>query len=274
MSRRNRRVTLLTTASAWLLSVLILVPLLIVILASLKTEPEAAAMDLALPTVIQWSNFAEAIRRGGLVRAFLNSLLIASVSATVCILVSSMAGFVLSRNRTRFNNAVFDYIFLGLIAPINYITTIKVFQVLHIMNSYAGIILLYIALGIPFAVFAYYGYMHAIPRELDEAAVIDGCNPWQLFSRIIFPLLKPVTITVLVLNFMGAWNDFISPLYLLNRQSTWPIVLSVYNFFGMHFNEWNMISAVILLSTLPVILLYLFGQRYIVSGLTSGAVKQ
>jgi raffinose/stachyose/melibiose transport system permease protein len=164
--------------------------------------------------------------------------------------------------------------FLGLIAPINYITTIKVFQVLHIMNTYTGIILLYIALGIPFAVFAYYGYMSSIPRELDEAAVIDGCNSWQLYSAIIFPLLKPVTITVLVLNFMGAWNDFISPLYLLNRQSTWPMVMSVYNFFGMHFNEWNMISAVILLSILPLMVLYIFGQRYIVSGMTSGAIKQ
>jgi raffinose/stachyose/melibiose transport system permease protein len=273
MSRGNRPSLLLATAAAWLLSLLILVPLAVVVLASLKTKPEAAAMDLTLPAVIQWGNYAEAIKRGGLVRSFLNSLLIASVSATICILVSSMAGFVLSRNRTRFNNVAFDYIFLGLIAPINYITTIKVFQVLHIMNSYAGIILLYIALGIPFAVFAYYGYMHSIPRELDEAAVIDGCNPWQLFSHIVFPLLKPVTITVLVLNFMGAWNDFISPLYLLNRQSSWPMVMSVYNFFGMHFNEWNMISAVILLSTLPVLVLYVFGQRYIISGMTSGAIK-
>lgn len=274
MGRRNRISLLLTTSTAWLLSLLILVPLVIVVISSLKTKPEAAAMNLTLPAAIQWGNYAEAIKRGGLVRSFLNSLLIASVSATVCILVSSMATFVLARNRTRFNKAVFNYLFLGLIAPINYITTIKVFQVLGIMNSYVGIILLYIALGIPFAVFAYYGYMHSIPRELDEAAVIDGCNPWQLFSRVIFPLLKPVTITVLVLNFMGAWNDFISPLYLLNRQRTWPMVMSVYNFFGMHFNEWNMISAVILLSTLPVILLYLFGQRYIVSGMTSGAVKQ
>lgn len=274
MSRRKWISALPATAAAWLLSLLVLVPLAIVVFSSLKTKPEAAAMDLTPPSAIQWGNYAEAINRGGLVRAFLNSLLISSVSATVCILVSSMATFVLSRNRTRFNKAVFNYIFLGLIAPINYITTIKVFQVLGIMNSYVGIILLYIALGIPFAVFAYYGYMHSIPRELDEAAVIDGCNSWQLFSRIVFPLLKPVTITVLVLNFMGAWNDFISPLYLLNRQSTWPMVLSVYNFFGMHFNEWNMISAVILLSTLPILVLYMFGQRYIVSGLTSGAVKQ
>ena len=106
-------------------------------------------MNLTLPATLQWGNYAEAIERGGLVRAFLNSLLIASVSATVCILVSSMAAFVLARNRTRFNNAVFDYIFLGLIAPLNYITTIKVFQVLGIMNSYVGVILLYIALGHP-----------------------------------------------------------------------------------------------------------------------------
>ncbi len=273
MSGRKRNSLLLTT-TAWLLTLPILIPLLIVVFASLKTKAEAAPMDLTLPTAIQWGNYAEAISRGGLVRSFLNSLLIASVSATICILVSSLAAFVLARNPTRLNKAVFDYIFLGLIAPLNYITTIKVFQMLGIMNSYVGIILLYIALGIPFAVFAFYGYMHTIPRELDEAAVIDGSNPWQLFSSVIFPLLKPVTITVLVLNFMGAWNDFISPLYLLNRQSTWPMVMSVYNFFGMHFNEWNMISAVILLSTLPVLVLYLFGQKYIVSGMTSGAVKQ
>lgn len=272
MSRRNRNLPL--TGLAWLLTIPILVPLLIVLLASLKTKAEAATMNLSLPTSIEWGNYAEAIERGGLVRAFLNSLLLASVSATVCVLVSSMAAFVMARNHSRINNIVFDYIFLGLIAPLNYITTIKVFQVLGIMNSYQGVILLYIALGIPFAVFAFYGYMHSIPRELDEAAVIDGSGPWQLFSRVIFPLLKPVSITVLVLNFMGAWNDFISPLYLLNRQSTWPMVMSVYNFFGMHFNEWNMISAVILLSTLPILVLYLLGQRYIVSGLTSGAVKQ
>jgi raffinose/stachyose/melibiose transport system permease protein len=274
MSRRSPLAPLLTTGFAWLLALLILIPLAIVALAAVKTKTEAATMDLTLPAAIQWGNFAEAIRRGGMVRSFFNSLLIASVSATVCILVSSMAAFVLFRNRSRFNNLAFDYMFLGLIAPINYITTIKVFQVLHIMNTYTGIILLYIALGIPFAVFAYYGYMSGIPRELDEAAVIDGCNSWQLYSAIIFPLLKPVTITVLVLNFMGAWNDFISPLYLLNRQSTWPMVMSVYNFFGMHFNEWNMISAVILLSILPLMVLYIFGQRYIVSGMTSGAIKQ
>ncbi len=272
MSRRNRNLPLM--GLAWLLTVPILVPLLIVLFASLKTKAEAATMSLTLPTSLEWGNYAEAIERGGLVRAFLNSLLLASVSATVCVLVSSMAAFVMARNQTRLNNVVFDYIFLGLIAPLNYITTIKVFQVLGIMNSYHGVILLYIALGIPFAVFAFYGYMHAIPRELDEAAIIDGSGPWQLFSRVIFPLLKPVSITVLVLNFMGAWNDFISPLYLLNRQSTWPMVMSVYNFFGMHFNEWNMISAVILLSTLPILVLYLLGQRYIVAGLTAGAVKQ
>ena len=164
MSRRNRITLLLTTSTAWLLSLLILVPLVIVVFSSLKTKPEAAAMNLTLPTAIQWGNYAEAIKRGGLVRSFLNSLLIASVSATVCILVSSMAAFVLARNRTRFNKAVFNYIFLGLIAPINYITTIKVFQVLRIMNSYVGIILLYIALGIPFAVFAYL-WVHARHSE-------------------------------------------------------------------------------------------------------------
>lgn len=262
------------TTLAWILALLIVVPILIVILASMKPAHEAALMNLELPSTFRIENFSETIERGHLFRAFLNSLLISSTSAIISILSSAMAAFVLSRRRSKLNKAVYNYIFLGLIAPINYITTIKVFQILGIMNSYAGIILLYGALGIPFAVFVYYGFMRSIPKELDEAALIDGCNPLQLFFKVIFPLLKPVTMTVLVLNFMGAWNDFVSPLYLLSQQKKWPMVLAVYNFFGAHFNEWNMICASIILSTLPIIVLYIFGQKYIISGMTSGAVKQ
>ena len=120
--------------------------------------------------------------------------------------------------------------------------------------------------------FLYYGFFDNIPRELDEAAVIDGCTPFQLFFKVIFPLLKPATITGIVLNFLGAWNDFVTPLYLLSDNKKLGMTNSIYNFFGEHFNDWNMVFADIILTIAPILIIYICGQKYIVSG-TAGAVK-
>jgi len=272
--RTKKRTIILKTILAWILSLIIIAPVLVVIFSSLKSTQEAAHMNLSLPSAIKWENFAEAIKRGGLVKSFFNSLLISSFSAAISLYSSAMAAFVMARRQSKLNKTIFNFIFLGLIAPLNYVATIKFFQILGLYNSYIGIILLNASLGIPFAVFVYYGFMSSIPKELDEAAIIDGCSSLTLFFKVIFPLLKPVTMTVLVLNFMGAWNDFISPLYLLSSSKKWPMVMSIYNFFGSHFNEWNMICAVIVLSVIPIMVLYIAGQNYIVSGMTSGAVKQ
>jgi len=122
-------------------------------------------------------------------------------------------------------------------------------------------------------VFLIYGFIGSIPRELDEAAIIDGCGPIRLFFSVILPLLTPVIVTVAVLNMLGTWNEFILPLYYLNSSANWPMTLAVYNFFGQYQSDWSLVSADILLTILPVVLIYLLGQRFILSGLTSGAVK-
>ena len=134
-------------------------------------------------------------------------------------------------------------------------------------------VILYAAGQIPFGVFLIYGFVDTIPRELDEAAIIDGCGPLQLFFKIIVPLLRPVLVTAAVLSFLGAWNNFIMPLYYLNKSSHWPMTLSVYNFFGQFQQNWNLVSADILMTILPVIVIYFAAQRYILSGMTIGAVK-
>jgi raffinose/stachyose/melibiose transport system permease protein len=126
---------------------------------------------------------------------------------------------------------------------------------------------------IPFSVFLIYGFIGSIPRELDEAAIIDGCGPIRLFFSVILPLLTPVIVTAVVLNILGTWNEFILPLYYLNSSANWPMTLAVYNFFGQYQSDWSLVSADILLTILPVVLIYLLGQRFILSGLTSGAVK-
>lgn len=253
-------------------SCVILLPIYFIVINSLKTVEESRFLDFSLPAAFQWKNYIDVITQGSLIRAFGNSMLMAGGSVIICVVTGAMASYALSRRRTKINNMLYVYFFLGLIAPVNYVTTLFTLKFLHLQNTYLGIILEFGTLGIPFLVFLYYGFFEGIPKEMDEAAVIDGCTPFQLFFRVIFPLLKPATITGFVLNFLGAWNDFVTPLYLLSDNKKLGMTNSIYNFFGEHFNDWNMIFADIVLTIAPILIIYLCGQKYIVSG-TTGAVK-
>jgi raffinose/stachyose/melibiose transport system permease protein len=184
-----------------------------------------------------------------------------------------MAAYVLSRNRTRLNRFLYFFIVLGIALPLNFFTLTKVMQWTQLINTRIGIIILFSATQIPFSVFLIYGFVGTVPRDLDEAAIIDGCSPFRLFFSVVLPLLKPVLVTAAVLNFVGVWNDFLLPLYYSNTSDYWPMTLSVYNFFGQYQQSWNLVSADILLTILPVIVIYLLGQRFILSGMTSGAIK-
>ena len=187
--------------------------------------------------------------------------------------LASLAAYVLARNRSKLNRFFYFFIVLGITLPINYVALTKVLQFLHLNNTMIGIILLYTAMQLPFMTFLIHGFVSKVPVELDEAAIIDGCRPWELFFQIVFPLLKPAVATAAVLTFLNTWNEFISPLYFLNKTEQWPMTLSVYNFFGMYYKDWNLVCADILLTSLPVLMIYLIGQKYIVSGMTAGAVK-
>ncbi|WP_339315830.1 carbohydrate ABC transporter permease [Paenibacillus sp. FSL R10-2734] len=264
---------ILKESFTWILGFSILFPLYLIISNSLKTTQEAMSIDFHWPSKLQWANYSEAFAGGNLIRSFFNSMLMSSVSAAISILVTAMAAFVLVRNRDKWNKIIYNYFFIGLVAPLNYVTTIKALQMLHLQNTFSGIILIFATLGIPFAVFLFYGFISSVPRELDEAAIIDGCGLGRLFFKVVFPLLTPVTITGFILNFLGAWNDFVTPLYLLNRQNKLGMINSIYEYFGMHFNQWNMIFTIIVLTVFPVLVLYMFGQKYIISGMVSGSLK-
>lgn len=180
-------------------SCVILLPIYFIVINSLKTVEESRLLNFSLPTKFQWGNYIRVIKEGALIRGLKNSMLMAGTSAVVGVLISSMAAYALSRKKSKLHQHIYFYFFLGLIAPVNYVTTLFTLKFLHLQNTYLGIILEYVTLGIPFLIFLYYGFFDGIPRELDEAAVIDGCGPFQLFFKVIFPLLKPATITGLVL---------------------------------------------------------------------------
>jgi raffinose/stachyose/melibiose transport system permease protein len=252
---------------------LVIIPMYIVVTNSLKDSASARTMNADLPETVYFENYITVIERGKLGQTFLNSMLYASNASLISLTFSSMAAYVLSRNKSRLNRFIYFFIVMGIAMPLNFFTLTKIMQMTQLINTQAGIIILYAATQIPFNVFLIYGFVDAIPRELDEAAIIDGCGPIRLFLSVILPLLAPVFVTAGVLNFVGIWNDFLLPLYYLNNSAYWPMTLAVYNFFGQFQQDWNLVSADIVLTVLPVLVIYLLGQRFIVSGLTAGAVK-
>jgi len=254
-------------------SLIMVIPFYLIVTNSFKTSPDASSMSAALPSTLHVENFSTVIATGKLGTSFLNSVFYASGSTIIGTLFAAMAAFVLSRNRTRFNRFLYFFIIMGIALPTNYFTLTKVMQITALINTKVGMIILLAAGQIPFGVFLIYGFLETVPRELDEAAIMDGCEPLQLFFQIIVPLLMPVLATDAVLSFLGAWGNFIMPLYYLSKTADWPMTLSAYNFFDQYTMNWNLFSADILMTVLPVILVYLAAQRYILSGMTAGAIK-
>lgn len=274
MKKKQIALRFCSNAVAWLFSAICLIPLLLILFNSLKDSRSAADMTLAFPTLpIHWDNFGTVIEKGKLFASFFNSCIYSIGCVILCTLFAAAAAYVFSRNRTKLNRCLYIYIVLGITMPLNYVALIKTMSVLNLMDSRLGIILLYTAMQLPFSIFLIHGFVAKVPVDLDESGILDGCSPLRLFFSIVLPLLKPALATVIVLTFLNTWNEFASPLYFLGSSDKWPMTLSVYNFFGMYFKDWNLVCADILLTSLPVILVYLLGQKYIVSGMTAGAVK-
>lgn len=255
------------------ISLVVLIPLVVLFLNSFKTSAEADKMTLSLPTEWVFENYSTVIEQGKLISSFFNGLLYATGSVVIIVAVVSLAAFVISRNMKGINRFLYYFIISGIAMPINNVSLMKVMQAFHLINTRGGIILLYAAINIPLSLFLAYGFIDTIPREIDEAAVIDGCTPWQLFTQVIAPLLKPIVSTLFVLDFMAIWNDFTMPLYYLNNSQKWPMTLAVYNFFGAFQNSWNLVAADIMLTLLPVLIVFVLGQKYIVGGVAAGSVK-
>lgn len=256
------------------LSLIVILPFYMVLINSFKTKGEAARLSLALPTKWVFTNYSEVISKAKLWVGLTNSLIYAFGATLLGVLVCSMAAFVMSRNKTKLNKFLYMFILCGLFFPINYVTLIKVLQFFRLNDTRIGILLTFSSAMIPFCIFTIYNFISSVPVEMDEAAVIDGAGPVSLFFRIIFPMLKPTIVTCFILQFMGVWSDFLTPLYLSSKSKMFPMTISVYQFFGKNKNYWNFIFADIVLTCIPVIIVYLLGQKYIVGGLSSGAVKE
>ncbi|MBP1992190.1 carbohydrate ABC transporter permease [Paenibacillus eucommiae] len=257
-----------------LFSALIIIPTLLIILNSFKNSTEAANLAFSLPT--KWhifDNYAKVFEIAQASTAFWNSLIITGSSVALVLLLCSTSAFIIQRRNDGFTKAVQALLLSGIVLPLSIITTYVFLYKLHLTSSFLGIILLYTATMYPIVTFLYIGFYNSISRDIDEAAIIDGTSGFGLFFRVIFPLLQPMNATAVILTFITVWNDFGIAVYFLNSASKYTLGLTVFFFFGEHSSDWNLVFADLVVVSVPVIIAYLFLQKYIVSGLTAGAVK-
>lgn len=250
-------------------------PFYFVIINSFKSGEGAAMMDLSLPDTFHIiENYREVLTMndGIVIRAFINSTIITVSSITLLIFICSMAGFVIQRRKGLAQKLNY-VILIGLMIPPAIVPTIWVLQSLGLFRTLQGIILLESALHFSFACLLYTAFVATIPKELDEAAFIDGCGPINLFFRIIFPLLKPVTATVIVLSSIQIYNDFENMLYFFPGAENATVQLTLYNFTGIYGTSYHLLFADVLLISIPPLILFIFFNKKIVAGMTAGAVK-
>lgn len=252
------------------------VPFSYVLLNSAKTRAEAASMNLSLPSEFAApENYQTAISTSNnmVIRGFLNSFIITAVSIALLVLLCAMGGYVLQRRRGKTTTVTNLLLLAGLMLPPAIMPTYYVMNAFGIYGGLFGMIMVEVALNIPFTLMLYRAFMASIPKELDEAAFIDGCGKIRHFFSIIFPLLKPVTATVIVLSAVGIFNDFVNPLYFLPGAKNVTVQLTMYNYIGRYASSWNLLFANVALISLPPLILFIFFSKRIVSGMVAGSIK-
>lgn len=259
-----------------LLSLIVLIPIYYLIVTTFKSSTEAAIAPMALPSSWDFSGYVEAFKAMQYPRAFRNTFIITFISVAGLILASAMCGYVLNRReKYKITKVIFLFILSGIMFPyqMSILGLYKVVRGLNLMNSLAGVIFIDIAINIPFATFLIKSFVSTIPIELEEAAKIDGAGVFCTFWVITFPLMKPMVATVAILNTLTIWNDFIGPLYFLQAREKDVILQEVYRNIGQFSTDWSNLFPMMVLGVLPLVLFYLFMQKYIIGGVMSGSVK-
>lgn len=277
MSRRTRIQRWVVGIIAILASVFVfLVPFAFVVIQAAKSPAEASNMNFDLPAHwLFWDNLVGVLQSndGIIITAFINSTVLTITSVIVMVVFAAMVGYVLQRKRTRWNPWINFFVLAGLIVPPAVVPTIWVLQGLGIFKTLFSGVLVEATFGLSFSILLFRAFVATIPRELDEAATIDGAGPIRLFFRVVLPLLRPVIVTVIVVQSVAVFNDFQNPLYFLPGNDLATVQLTLYNFQSQSLSQFNLLFMDILLITIPPLVLYIFFNRQIVAGLTSGAVK-
>ncbi|MFF2753692.1 carbohydrate ABC transporter permease [Psychrobacillus sp. NPDC058041] len=251
-----------------------LAPFYLMIVNSLKTKREIFEDTLKPPSSVTFDNYVQAFTELDFLRTFMNSLIITAISVILIIIFSAMAAYALSRAKGSLSTIIFFVFVAAMLIPFQsvMIPLVTIFGKIEMLNR-SGLIFMYLGFGASLSIFLYHGALNSIPRTLDEAATIDGANRFQVFWFIIFPMLKPITVTVAILNTIWIWNDYLLPSLVINQKGMETIPLKMFFFFGEYTKQWHLALAGLTLAIVPVIIAYFFAQREIIKGVSDGAVK-
>lgn len=258
-----------------LICVLFFIPIYYLIISTFKTQNEIVKSPLAFPAHFTFQNYEKAFKAIDFFRSFGNSVFVTAISVVLIVVISAMAAYTLARKRDKKIVKFLDwYLFLGFLIPLQ-TTMIPLFSImkgLNLVNSLAGLIFLHCN-GCVFGSFLYKGFMKALPEDLEEAARIDGAGIVRIFWKIVFPLLKPITTTLVIFNVMWIWNDFLYTYLFISSSNKSTLIMQVYNGVGQYFNDWSVMMPVLVIALLPMVIFYIFLQNQIVGGLTMGSMK-
>lgn len=260
-----------------LLALLYISPFYIIVINSFKTKKNILSDTIGLPTKFVVENYPKAMEKMNFMQSFANSLIITTITLLLLVLFSAMAAWVLVRTKSKISGFVFMMFVASMLIPFQSVMLplVDLFGAnkLNLINTRFGIIFMYIGFGSSMSIFLYHGFIKGIPADLEAAAYLDGCNVFQVFQHILLPLIKPISVTVAILNGIWIWNDFLLPSLVLQEKSLRTIPLSAQYFFGAYSKDWHYAMAGLTLAVIPVIIFYMFAQKQIIRGVTSGALK-
>ncbi|MGF9643277.1 carbohydrate ABC transporter permease [Paenibacillus sp. MABNS29] len=274
--QRSRTGRILLEAGMIVLSLLFLYPLFLAINNSFKSFAEVMTDVIALPKQLSLDNYVYVWKFIDYPRLFLNNTIITVVGLAGIVLISSVAAYKLARTKSKWSSVIYMLCIMPMLIPFQSImlTVLRLAKDLNLADSTWGLGLLYWGFGAPLAVFIYHGFVKGIPVEIDESAKIDGASGFRLFFSVIFPLLKSVTATIVIIDVMWIWNDFLLPLLMVNGSpSTKTLTLAAYTFVGQYTSDWQYAMTAMVMAVLPSIIVFIFLQKYIVKGVVAGAVK-
>ncbi|MCD8014561.1 MAG: carbohydrate ABC transporter permease [Lachnospiraceae bacterium] len=250
-------------------------PFFLVLINSFKTNKEVILDALSLPSSINIEGYVKAFVRMNYLQSFLNSLIVTGASIVLIVVISAMCAHLFARRDWVINKVIFMIMVASMIIPFQtiMIPVVKNFSALNLTDNLGAVVFFYMGAHTSMAVFMYHGFIKNIPYELEEAAMLDGCGQLKLLFQIIFPILKPITSTIVIMDVLAIWNDFLLPFVLLYKDSLKTLPLKTYSFVGQYSTDYSLVTSALVLTIIPVIILYLLLQKQIIEGVSQGAIK-
>lgn len=258
------------------IAIIWIVPMLTLFLTAIKEKKDfySGISLFSIPAQIAWSNFTNAITKGRLLTYMKNDLIVSGLKVPLGIVIEALAAFAITRLNIKHKTGIFVFFLIGMMLPLQtaLVPINIIYSKMKLLNTYFGLFYVYVGFGISYGILILRGFFRGIPKDIDEAAYIDGCTKWQLFWKIIFPIAKPAVATLVITDFLATWNEYLLASVIINDNAKKTVPVGIMTFVGEHGTDYGYLCAGVLVSVIPVLVVYLIFQRYFVEGM-AGAVK-